>query len=51
MTSPDKILYNANVIIKGPRIESINGSSIKDAEIIDGKGKWLIPGLITYLHF
>src|SRR5688572_27045642 len=46
MTSPGKILYNATVIIKGPRIESINGSILNDAEIIDGKGKWLIPGLI-----
>jgi len=46
MTSPNKILYNVTVIIKGPRIESINGSILNDAEIIDGKGKWLIPGLI-----
>ena len=46
MTSPDRILYNATVIIKGPRIESINGSIPNVAEIIDGKGKWLIPGLI-----
>lgn len=46
MTSPNKVLYNVTVIIKGPRIESINGSVANDAEIIDGKGKWLIPGLI-----
>ncbi len=46
MTSPNKVLYNATVIIKGSRIESINGSILNDAEIIDGKGKWLIPGLI-----
>jgi len=46
MTSPNKVLYNVTVIIKGPRIESINGSTLNDAEIIDGKGKWLIPGLI-----
>jgi imidazolonepropionase-like amidohydrolase len=46
MTSPNKVLDNVTVIIKGPRIESINGSILNDAEIIDGKGKWLIPGLI-----
>lgn len=46
MTSPNKVLYNATVIIKGSRIESINSSILNDAEIIDGKGKWLIPGLI-----
>src|SRR5436190_8365041 len=46
MTSPNKVLHNVTVIIKGQRIQSINGSLVSDAEIIDGKGKWLIPGLI-----
>ena len=46
MTSPNKVLYNVTVIIKDLRIEAINGSILNDAEIIDGKGKWLIPGLI-----
>jgi imidazolonepropionase-like amidohydrolase len=46
MTSPNNVLYNATVIIKGSRIASINDLVLNDAEIIDGKGKWLIPGLI-----
>ena len=43
MTSPNKILYNATVIIKGSRIVSINDSIRNDVERLDGKGKWLIP--------
>lgn len=46
MTSPNNVLYNATVVIKSNRIESINGSVPIDAKIINGKGKWLIPGLI-----
>lgn len=46
MTLRNNVLYNVTVVIKGTRIESLNGSVPNDAEIIDGKGKWLIPGLI-----
>lgn len=46
MTSPNTVLHNATIIIRGNRIESINSSIPKDAKIIDGKGKWLIPGLV-----
>jgi imidazolonepropionase-like amidohydrolase len=46
MTSPNNILYDATVIIMNNGIESLNGSIPDNAEIIDGKGKWLIPGLI-----
>jgi len=46
MTSPNKVMYNVTVIIKGPRIVSLSGSIPNGAEIIDGKDKWLIPGLI-----
>ncbi|GAB3995217.1 amidohydrolase family protein [Spirosoma daeguense] len=46
MTSPNKVLYHAKVVITNNHIESINGAVINDAVVIDGKGKWLIPGLI-----
>lgn len=46
MTSPDNIINNATVVITNNLIESINGNVPKNAEIIDGKGKWLMPGLI-----
>ncbi len=46
MTSPNKIINNATVVIKDKKILSINGPSSNEATVIDGKGKWLIPGLI-----
>lgn len=46
MTSPNQITENATVIIKGNKIEAINGIIDKNAKIIDAKNKWLIPGLI-----
>ncbi|MEQ1553442.1 MAG: amidohydrolase family protein [Ferruginibacter sp.] len=46
MTSSNTILENATVVISKNFIESINGVIPKNATIIDGKGKWLIPGLI-----
>lgn len=46
MTSPDSILNNATIVIVGNRIETINGAIPKKANVIDGKGKWLVPGLI-----
>lgn len=46
MTAENGILQNATVIIKNNRIESLRGPIPKGAKIIDGKGKWLIPGII-----
>ena len=46
MTLENKIIENATVVIKDKKILSINGSIPDEAKIIDGKGKWLIPGLI-----
>lgn len=46
MTSLDKVIYHTTVVIKNGHIESFNGAITKGAIIIDGKGKWLIPGLI-----
>jgi predicted amidohydrolase len=46
MTSSNTILENATVIISNNLIQSINGAIPKNATTIDGKGKWLIPGLI-----
>lgn len=46
MTSTNSVIKNASVVIVGDHIESINGTIPKGAKIIDGKGKWLMPGLI-----
>ncbi len=46
MTSDSNILTNVTVIIKDGKIISLNATIPDSAEIIDGKGKWLIPGLI-----
>ena len=46
MTLENKIIENATVVIKDNKILSINKPVPDSAEIIDGKGKWLIPGLI-----
>jgi imidazolonepropionase-like amidohydrolase len=46
MTSPNNIINNATVVITNNRIKNINGDVPENATIIDGKGKWLIPGLI-----
>ncbi len=46
MTLPNNVIKNATVVIVGDHIESINETIPTDAKIIDGKGKWLIPGLI-----
>lgn len=46
MAAPNQVIYHARVVIVNNHIESINGAVTKDAVVIDGKGKWLIPGLI-----
>jgi len=46
MTLENKIIENATVVIKGNKILSINKPIPDNAKIINGKGKWLIPGLI-----
>lgn len=46
MTLVDTLIENATVVISGNKILSINGEVPGGAEIIDGNGKWLIPGLI-----
>jgi len=46
MTVENKVIENATVVIKDNKILSINESIPDKAKIIDGKGKWLIPGLI-----
>lgn len=46
MSSSNTVLENATVIIVNNFIQSINGAIPKNATVIDGKGKWLIPGLI-----
>lgn len=46
MTAENKIIENATVVIKDRKILSINKPIPVKTKIIDGKGKWLIPGLI-----
>lgn len=46
MTLDNKVIENAFVVIKDNKILSINEPAPDNAKIIDGKGKWLIPGLI-----
>jgi imidazolonepropionase-like amidohydrolase len=51
MTSSNPGIENATVLISNNLIQSINGTIPKNATIIDGKGKWLIPGLIdAHVH-
>jgi imidazolonepropionase-like amidohydrolase len=51
MSSSNAILENVTVVISDNHIQSINGAIPKNATIIDGKGKWLIPGLIdAHVH-
>lgn len=46
MTKENKIIENATVVIRENKIYAINKSTPKNATIIDGTDKWLIPGLI-----
>ena len=46
MTTENKIIENATVVIKEKKILSINEPVPQGTKIIDGKGKWLMPGLI-----
>jgi imidazolonepropionase-like amidohydrolase len=46
MDSLNKVVQNAVIVIAENKIESINGVIPKNAKLIDGKNKWLIPGLI-----
>ena len=46
MTENNEVISNATVVITNKKILSINDSIPADAKTIDGKGKWLIPGLI-----
>jgi imidazolonepropionase-like amidohydrolase len=46
MTSPNRILKNTTVVIRNSKIESLSSAIPVNATVIDGTGKWLIPGLI-----
>jgi imidazolonepropionase-like amidohydrolase len=46
VTAENKIIENATVVIKDKKILSINSPIPDKAKLINGKGKWLIPGLI-----
>ncbi|WP_395375180.1 amidohydrolase family protein [Marinicella sp. W31] len=46
MKQDSEILRNATVVIQNKKILNINGNTPADALLIDGRNKWLIPGLI-----
>lgn len=46
MTLENKVIENATVVVQDNKIVSINETIPDSAEIIEGRGKWLIPGLI-----
>ena len=46
MTSINKVIKKATVVIHNNIIQSINGNIPRKAKVIDGTDKWLIPGLI-----
>lgn len=51
MTKENKVIESAEVVIKDKKIIAINGEVPVNAEVIDGTGKWLIPGLIDmHIH-
>lgn len=45
MTTDGAVIADATVVIENGRIAALNGPVPKGAKHIDGKGKWLIPGL------
>lgn len=51
MTTSNQIIKNASVVISNNIIQSINREVPHNCKVIDGKGKWLIPGLIdSHVH-
>jgi len=46
MTVENKVIENTTVVVVDNKISAIGGKIPNDAMIIDGEGKWLIPGLI-----
>lgn len=51
MTLDNRVIENATVVIENNKITSINEAIPTGAMIIDGTGKWLIPGLIDmHIH-
>ena len=49
----DEVFYDADLLIDGPKIVAI-GKDLKaeEAEVIDGKGKFVYPGMVnTHHHF
>ncbi|ETN96237.1 amidohydrolase family protein [Zhouia amylolytica] len=47
MTKDNNVIENATIVIEDNKIASINSNVLpKDVKVIDGTGKWLIPGLI-----
>ncbi|WP_228638603.1 amidohydrolase family protein [Kangiella koreensis] len=46
MTIENKVIKDTNVVIVDNKISAIGGKIPNDVMIIDGEGKWLIPGLI-----
>lgn len=51
MTIENKVIENATVVIQDKKVVSINNSVPGKAKIIEGGGKWLVPGFIDmHIH-
>ena len=51
LSSSSEVILNAQVLISDGIIKSINGTIPEGVEVIDGNGKWLIPGLVdAHVH-
>jgi imidazolonepropionase-like amidohydrolase len=53
---PDAVERDVTVVVDGERIQAVGPSAStplpKGAKVIDGRGKWVIPGLIdSHVHF
>lgn len=46
MTEGGSVLTDATVVVRDGRIVSLNGPAPRGARKIDGRGKWLIPGMM-----
>ena len=51
--SRDQVYRDSDLLVEGPKILAIgNGLEAEGAQVIDGRGKFVYPGLInTHHHF
>jgi imidazolonepropionase-like amidohydrolase len=46
MTNSTEVINNASVVVQNEKIVSVNKPFTGKATTINGKGRWLIPGLV-----